>query len=426
MFKTEADDLKEGDRIRLIEEDYYSPFKVGIEFTVTSIDTVERTITLKRQKGITACISFLEFNIYFEKIKPNKWTKWSRLSKDIIPSPFKSLYSDEEILYRYNGRKIEIKKGNIKVKACCHKEDEFILEKGIEIALTKLYIEEKTIQKNRLELLIRKNKMELEIEINKIDLDLSLFKKRLELEKYKYKKRYYKDDSINGRVHKLGTLYVGDMKIKRPTRSTRPFRIDSTQIGNSTMCNIFNYDTNSGNIEIRDTDNYEEYQIQWVEVNDNGKKLLVCDRNMLVGVSWDDLNKQGLIEGKIITIDNNKYKIKLLTGGSNYRNNNDSYFGGYHEDNEWDRIICNEGYFKNLPTPQSYDLDSSLRTTDYYSEHDKLWNWVGIYSWCKEVYLEDSIYRAIRGFNSARYYDYDRRNFRYSYIGWRPVLEVIE
>ena len=409
MFKTEADSLKEGDRIRFVEESCYSPFKVGVEFIVTNIDTIERTITLERQKGITTCISFLEFNMYFEIIKPNKWTKWNRLSKDIVPSEFKCLCDDEEILYRYNGRKVEIKKGNIKVKSCCHKEDEFILEKGIEIALSKLYIEEKTIQKNRLELLIRKKKMDFEIEIKKMELDLSLFKKKLELEKHQYKKKYYKDDSMNGRVHIIGTLYVGDMKIKRPTR---PWSSGFIPIGVEGKSNIYDYSDTQGKIEIKDTDNdNEEYQLKWIEVNYNGKRLLVCDRNILIGVSWDDLNNQGLIEGKEIIIDEQKYNIRLLSGGNTYRNNS---YGGYPENNEWDRIIVNEGNFEGLTSLQNKET------------HNKVWNWYCCYCWCKETKTGNSDTNVVRGYYSARCFSDNSSSKRCSFIGWRPVLEVLE
>ena len=47
------------------------------------------------------------------------------------------------------------------------------------------------------------------------------------------------------------------------------------------------------------------------------KTLLICDRVILVSVSWDDLNGQGYVTGKTITIDGAKYKCRLLTGGSN-------------------------------------------------------------------------------------------------------------
>ena len=178
------------------------------------------------------------------------------------------------------------------------------------------------------------------------------------------------------------------------------------------------------NYTFGDTPSADANKLQWVKIKDGDKTLLICDRVILVSVSWDDLNGQGYVTGKTITIDGTKYKCRLLTGGSN-RRNNDWYAGGTPTNNEWDRFITREEVITGLPAPVSSDLDTNLNTTDHNSTHNQLWHWVGVYSWCQETWAENASYRANRGYNSARnWHDYSSGN-RDVYVGFRPVLEVL-
>ena len=104
---------------------------------------------------------------------------------------------------------------------------------------------------------------------------------------------------------------------------------------------------------------------------------VICDRVILVSVSWDDLNAQGYVTGKTVTIDGAKYKCRLLTGGSNYRNTSDAYAGGTPTNNEWDRFITREEVISGLPAPLSSDLDTTLNATDKSSAHNQFWTWMG-------------------------------------------------
>ena len=178
------------------------------------------------------------------------------------------------------------------------------------------------------------------------------------------------------------------------------------------------------NYTFGDTPSADANKLQWVKIKDGDKTLLICDRVILVSVSWDDLNGQGYVTGKTITIDGTKYKCRLLTGGSN-RRNNDWYAGGTPTNNEWDRFITREEVITGLPAPVSSDLDTNLNTTDHNSTHNQLWHWVGVYSWCQETWAENASYRAYRGYNSARYwFDYSSGT-RTVNVGFRPVLEVL-
>ena len=178
------------------------------------------------------------------------------------------------------------------------------------------------------------------------------------------------------------------------------------------------------NYTFGDTPSADANKLQWVKIKDGDKTLLICDRVILVSVSWDDLNGQGYVTGKTITIDGTKYKCRLLTGGSN-RRNNDWYAGGTPTNNEWDRFITREEVITGLPAPVSSDLDTNLNTTDHNSTHNQLWHWVGVYSWCQETWAENASYRAYRGYSSARYWCYYSSGTRVVYVGFRPVLEVL-
>lgn len=178
------------------------------------------------------------------------------------------------------------------------------------------------------------------------------------------------------------------------------------------------------NYTFGDTPSADANKLQWVKIKDGDKTLLICDRVILVSVSWDDLNGQGYVTGKTITIDGTKYKCRLLAGGSN-RRNNDWYAGGTPTNNEWDRFITREEVITGLPAPVSSDLDTNLNTTDHNSAHNQLWHWVGVYSWCQETWAENASYRAHRGYNSARRWDFSDATYQSASVGFRPVLEVL-
>lgn len=179
------------------------------------------------------------------------------------------------------------------------------------------------------------------------------------------------------------------------------------------------------NYTFGDTPAAEANQLQWHKIQDGDKTLLICDRVILVNCSWNDLNSQGYITGKEVTIDGAKYKCRVLTGGTGPRSSNDYYSGGTPTNNEWDRFITREEVITGLPAPVSSDLDSTQNATDLNSTHNQFWNWYYVYSWCQETYSGNSSYRALRGFESARYWNYSGATNQYAYLGFRPVLEVL-
>ena len=179
------------------------------------------------------------------------------------------------------------------------------------------------------------------------------------------------------------------------------------------------------NYTFGDTPAAEANQLQWHKIQDGDKTLLICDRVILVNCSWNDLNSQGYITGKEVTIDGAKYKCRVLTGGTGPRSSNDYYSGGTPTNNEWDRFITREEVITGLPAPVSSDLDSTQNATDLNSTHNQFWNWYYVYSWCQETYSGNSSSRANRGYRSARYWDYIDATDQHAILGFRPVLEVL-
>ena len=179
------------------------------------------------------------------------------------------------------------------------------------------------------------------------------------------------------------------------------------------------------NYTFGDTPAAEANQLQWHKIQDGDKTLLICDRVILVNCSWNDLNSQGYITGKEVTIDGAKYKCRVLTGGTGPRSSNDYYSGGTPTNNEWDRFITREEVITGLPAPVSSDLDSTQNATDLNSTHNQFWNWYYVYSWCQETYSGNSSYRAYRGYLSARCWNYGNATNQFANLGFRPVLEVL-
>lgn len=127
-------------------------------------------------------------------------------------------------------------------------------------------------------------------------------------------------------------------------------------------------------------------EIGWVAVNG----LLIADQCLLTNVSWDDLDVQGLVFGKEVTVQGLRFKIRLLKVGSK-------------EDvpNEWDAAL------------------------DAVGEDDTLWHWDHKFFWGQEPVSGSVSYRAVRGYDSARYWRNNNATISYPYLGFRPALEPL-
>ena len=126
--------------------------------------------------------------------------------------------------------------------------------------------------------------------------------------------------------------------------------------------------------------------------------LFVADYAVTNDVSWNALNTADLIFSKNYASGGVDYTLRTPSAGSDCTGLDDSQ-RGVPQSNEWDTMLNkNSGYIQN---------------------------WNGMYSWGQDVSSGGASYRAVRGYGLARYWDYDYATHSYPYLGFRPVLEVL-
>ena len=119
-------------------------------------------------------------------------------------------------------------------------------------------------------------------------------------------------------------------------------------------------------------------------------KLLVASQCVCTNIRWDELNKAGYIFGCPVKIDGTFYLCRSLEVGEEKG-----------VPNEWDSILDDLG------------------------EDDGLWHWSDGYFWGHETSKNQASSRAVRGCNSARYWNYYGASSRSVHVGFRPVLEPL-
>lgn len=208
-----------------------------------------------------------------------------------------------------------------------------------------------------------------------------------------------------GIIRSFGTLYLNNEKQKTPTDFLE-------------FKDIISY--KGEKIEIKDTDKNEEYKLSWIEINNDGKKLLICDRNILKDISWNELNDQSLVFGKVVIIEGEKYILRLLTGYSENKN---------YKNNEWDKYIVNFDKLEGLPLSTDFDIDNNISKFDeekFTGNNNALWHWYNFSSFTQSEGLRSEKFCIIRGFYSTTYSKQSVKDLKYETVGYRPVLELIE
>ncbi|MGN0143828.1 MAG: hypothetical protein ACI398_02525 [Clostridium sp.] len=206
---------------------------------------------------------------------------------------------------------------------------------------------------------------------------------------------------INGRIRKLGTLYLDDSK--------KNISEDPEE--------IITYE--GGTIEIRNSERNDS-KIPWVEIEDDNKKLLVCSQNLIKNVSWDELNKQNLAYGKVIKLEGKKYLLRLLSGYAGDSTENSS---------EWDKYILNTDKIEGLPLSTDEDKNNTIKEYEddkIESENNTLWNWRTCCSFTQSEYGKGNKFCIIRGLYSTTYNNYCDKEIAYDTVAYRPVLELVE
>ena len=137
---------------------------------------------------------------------------------------------------------------------------------------------------------------------------------------------------------------------------------------------------------------------EYAQQNKYPHSLFVADYAVTHTVSWDDLNTKSLIFGKNYASGGVDYTLRAPSVGSNATGSGESQHDT-PSNNEWDRILDkNSGYIQN---------------------------WNKMYSWGQDTVSAAESFRAYRGYNSARSWYYTSSSFRNVYLGFRPVLEVL-
>ena len=126
--------------------------------------------------------------------------------------------------------------------------------------------------------------------------------------------------------------------------------------------------------------------------------LFVADYVVTKDVSWNDLNTAGLIFSKDYVAGGVDYTLRAPSVGSFFTDLGNSE-RGTPQSNEWDAVLNkNSGYIQN---------------------------WNIMYSWGQDAYSGNASGRAVRGYTSARVWDSGDATFSFPYVGFRPVLEVL-
>ena len=135
---------------------------------------------------------------------------------------------------------------------------------------------------------------------------------------------------------------------------------------------------------------------EYAQQNKYAHSLFVADYAVTHAVSWNGLNDEGLIFGKNYAVGGVDYTLRAPSVGSNSTGSGDSQ-RGVPQSNEWDTMLNkNSGYIQN---------------------------WNAMYSWGQDAYSTSG--RAFRGFNSARFWLSNYATYSNPYVGFRPVLEVL-
>ena len=224
----------------------------------------------------------------------------------------------------------------------------------------------------------------------------------------------------------LGALYYDGVELVRPTR---PWLDTTTFDGEYGNIPSFHGDMALYEFGPATSDDTVLYWHKFIE--EDGKTLLICDRNLVRSISWNHLNGAGFIFGKEIELDGTLYKCRVLTGGSANRDGatSSSYAGGQLP-NEWDRYVMNgvdvgEPHFAYAPIPVPEDYPGTGIATNqaaWARAHNQAWNWISMWSWCQET---SGSSRVNRGNNSARNWISSSPTLTNAIIGWRPVLELL-
>ena len=137
---------------------------------------------------------------------------------------------------------------------------------------------------------------------------------------------------------------------------------------------------------------------EYAQQNKYAHSLFVADYAVTHTISWGGLNDEGLIFGKNYASGGVDYTLRAPSVGSNYTGSGNSE-RGVPQSNEWDTMLNKDsGYIQN---------------------------WNRMFSWGQDVSSGGASYRAVRGYSSTRFWSDKLAAKSFPYVGFRPVLEVL-
>ena len=168
----------------------------------------------------------------------------------------------------------------------------------------------------------------------------------------------------------------------------------------------------------------------WLKFAYLGKIEFVAKKPIRYGISWDSLKSANVIFGsKTIDIGGKTYKVRLMKGKTEGKQNNQSeYSGAINHGSEWNRLIL--PIHKNAPSSWKFKNNVDSPTENWsvgYADVDLVTNYNGngSYSWCQE-YGQSSAHRLIRGYSGVSSSASYTPASSFTLTGWRPVLELID
>ncbi len=216
-----------------------------------------------------------------------------------------------------------------------------------------------------------------------------------------------------------------------PERDTGYFgRISSSEfIGYKELCELVGF--NKGKPMKEDKG--------WLVFYFKGEILYIPQHPIRYDISWDDINKVGLVYGdKVIDLDGDEYNVSLMTGGKSDPFNDTEYSDANTEEEQkldlgnvsmWNELMYR--VHQDVPgVTDEGETDSGGpqygENWDNLSDEDLNINWrkceVGTATWTQESSVIVTSSRVDRGFYRLAYLARTASSRADTLIGWRPVL----
>lgn len=167
----------------------------------------------------------------------------------------------------------------------------------------------------------------------------------------------------------------------------------------------------------------------WLKFAYMGKVELIAKKAIRNTISWDNINAAGCVFGKEITIKGRKYKVRLIKGKTEGKQNDSSdYRGIINQGSEWNKLML--PIHQKAPSSWAYSDNVKSPTENWnvgYTDADLLTHnsaGNGSYCWCQE-YGESTSYRLFRGSHGVSYANSYFPSGADAIYGWRPCLELV-